>query len=316
MNILITWPGISEEGIRRISEHTNAQIWVSQNKEHAESLIAEADVGVGFVPPSLLARASRMRWLQTGYAGVEGVLAAEWGNSEMLLTNGSGIFGPNIAEQIIGMMIAFTRGLHRARDFQKEKQWRWEYTFGELYGATVGLLGYGDIGRATAERLKPFGCKMLAVRRQAPQDRAGDDLVDGVYPMDALDEVLPQCDFLVCSLPHTEQTAGLLGLDRLRMLPRTAVVVNVGRGSLLPEDDLVEALESGIISGAGLDVTEQEPLPSSSKLWELGNVLLTPHNAGNTPFHEERFLGIFLDNWDRFIEGKSLRNLVEKNHGY
>ncbi len=313
MNLLVVWDELTPQWLDRIAAETGANLMVSRSKDEAAEMISSAHVGLGFVPPALLRDASSMKWLQTAYAGVEGVLGVPWGNPEMILTNGSGIFGPNIAEQIIGMMISFTRGLHKARDAQKQRQWKWPYSFGELYGSRVGLLGYGDIGRETAKRLKVFGCQLTAIRRSPSE---ADEWVDAVYPWTELENVLPQLDFLVCSLPHTEATAGMLPLRRLQMLPKHAVVVNVGRGSLMPEPDLVEALETGCIAGAALDVTAVEPLPTESRLWELDNVVLTPHNSGQTPYHVERGLQIFFDNWQRFREGKALKNLVTPDLGY
>ncbi len=313
MQILIVWDDLTPEWLDRIAAETGAQLLVSRNKQEAAAMIEHADVGLGFVPPSLLQEATAMQWLQTAYAGVEGVLAVPWGNPDMVLTNGSGIFGPNIAEQIVGMMITFTRGLHKARDAQKQHQWEWPYTFGELYGSHVGLLGYGDIGRETAKRLKAFGCQLTAIRRSPGKP---DDWVDAVYPYTDLDDILPNLDFLVCSLPHTQFTEGLLPLRRLQMLPNHAVIVNVGRGSLLPEADLIKALETQEIGGAALDVTAVEPLPPSSRLWDLDNVILTPHNSGNTPYHVERGLDIFFANWRRFRRGEPLLNVVVPEVGY
>ncbi len=313
MKLLVMWDGLKEDAIEAIRQKTGAEVYVAENQQDAGKLIADADVAFGFVPTHLLEKAHALQWLQTAYAGVERILDSPWGNPDMILTNGSGIFGPCISEHIIGMMVGFSRGLHIARDHQWKRQWRFAYPMAELTGAAVGLLGYGDIGRETAKRLQPFGCILRAIRRSVSEP---DQYLDSVHTMDQLDSLLPELDYLVCSLPHTDETAGLITLERMKRMPKTSVIINVGRGSLIPEDDLVAALKDGVIAGAGLDVTPREPLPDDSALWSLENLVLTPHNSGWTPYHVQRGLRIFFQNWDRFIHGDPLINQVEPNKGY
>lgn len=316
MNLLVAWSQLNQEDVEKIRQHTGAKILQAQSKEDLPELVAQADVIFGFVPPVLLSKAVRCRWLQIPYAGAEAVLAAEWGNPEMVLTNGSGVFGPNIAEHVIGMILTFNRGLHVARDHQKDRLWRWEsdYPFRELTNSTVGILGFGNIGQHVAKRLSQFGCKIVGFRTR-PQ--GNEEHVQAVYPLAEIDDHLGSLDYVVCALPHTSSTIGFLGKERLAKLPRHAIVINVGRGSLIPEKDLIEALTEGIIAGAGLDVLPEEPLPKESKLWAIPNLVITPHNSGLTPYHTERALDIFLENWKSFVQkGRPHRNVVDISRGY
>jgi phosphoglycerate dehydrogenase-like enzyme len=316
MNILVSWDMLDANDVELIRDRTGAAVLQAESKEQLGELISQADVIFGFVHPSLLARAERCHWLQIPYAGVERVVSVPWGNPEMVLTNGSGIFGPNIAEHVMGMILAFNRGLHVARDYQHSRTWQWAkpYSFRELTESCVGILGFGDIGRHVAKRLAGFDCQVIAFRTVP---RGDEGYASEVYALSELDQHLPRLDYLVCALPHTPKTAGFLHKERLRRLPKHAVVINVGRGSLIPEQDLVEVLKAGELAGAGLDVLPQEPLPAESELWSLPNVIITPHNSGLTPFFKARALEIFLENWASFVEtGSPVRNVVEREKGY
>lgn len=316
MNLLVCWNELQNQDVDLIRSRTGANVTVCENKEDSWALVEEAHVIFGFVSPEVLVKAKKCQWLQIPYAGVERILAAEWGNPQMVLTNGSGIFGPNIAEHVIGLLLAFNRGIHLARDFQSKRQWSWDvfYPFRELTGSTVGILGYGDIGQQVGKRLEGFDCNVIGFRRN-PQGM--EKYAQQVYSIDEFHSYAGMLDYLVCALPHTTQTVGFLNRHRLQKLPKHAVVINVGRGSLIPEADLLLALEEGWIQGAALDVTPQEPLPESSPLWAMENVIITPHNSGRTPFHRERAFHIFFENWEHFqIHGKPKRNVVDPKRGY
>ncbi len=314
MRILVIWnSSLKETELEQLRAETGADIIVAKSPEEARAQAPNADVIFGFARGDLLPHAVNTQWTQVPYAGVEGLLRAQWGNPSMILTNGSGIFGKCIAEHILGMLLSFTRGLHVARDHQRQANWHWRYPMRELYGRTVGIVGFGDIGEETAKRLKAFDNYVIGLRSNpAKLSRYADEMLS----IKALDTVLPRLDFLVCALPHTEATTGLLTGERLRRLPNHAFVVNVGRGSLFVEEDLVEALQSGTIAGVGLDVTREEPLPADSPLWKMENVILTPHNSGQTPRHWERALDIFVKNWQRFNNGEPMLNTVDYRRGY
>ena len=316
MNLLVFWNELQDEDLAQIREKTGANVIVCEAKEDSWDLVRDAHVIFGFVSPDVLANAVKCQWLQLPYAGVERILAAEWGNPQMVVTNGKGIFGAPIAEHVIGLLLAFNRGFHVARDFQAKRQWSWDvsYPFRELTGAVVGILGFGEIGQQVGKRLEDFDCKVIGFR-QRPQGT--EKYAQHVYSINEFDSYLGMLDYLVCALPHTSETVGFLNRHRLRKLPSHALVVNVGRGSLIPETDLILALRNGWIGGAALDVTPQEPLPENSPLWKMENVIITPHNSGRTPCHKKRAFEIFFENWEHFqIHGKPKRNVVDPKRGY
>lgn len=316
MQLLVIWPELKDKDLELIAAETGADVLTGFTGEEALKHAPEADVILGgFMAPEVLAAASKCRWLQAPYAGVERILAAKWANPEMILTNGRGIFGPNISEHVIGLMLSFNRGFHLCRDNQNRKVWdpHLPIPFRELTGATVGILGYGDIGSHVAKRLAGFDCKVVGFRQHpGPGDEA-----QNVYGIDRLPEFMTCFDYLVCALPETEKTIGFLDKNLLHLLPSHAIIVNVGRGSLIPTEDLIQALEEGWIAGAGLDVTSPEPLPADNPLWAMPNVIITPHHSGFTAYYKQRALEIFLENWKHFTQtGKPAINVVDPSLGY
>lgn len=320
MRLLVTWKDLNDEDLRRIENETKATVLKGFTEEEAVKWAADADVILGgFVSSPMLSVAVNCRWMQTPFAGVEGILALHWGNPHMILTNGRCTFGPNISEQVVGLILSFNRGLHLARDNQNQRIWepRLPIPFRELTGSTVGILGFGDIGSHVAKRLAGFDCKVLGFRQhpQSTVNRQGD--AEAIYGMDRFDEFLGAFDYLVCALPETDKTVGFLDGSRLQRLPRHAIVVNVGRGSLIPTEDLIQALEEKWIAGVALDVTSPEPLPRDNPLWTMPNVIITPHNSGYTAFLKRRALQIFFENWEHFIEtGIPRINVVSHTLGY
>lgn len=316
MRLLIVWNDLDAVDLRKIADYTGATVLIGSSKGETLALAPTADVIFGFVSADILEVAGNCRWLQTPYAGAETILNAKWGNPQMIYTNGSGIFGPCIGEHVVGFILSFNRGLHLARDHQNQREWRPKLgiPFRELTGATVGILGYGDLGRQVAKRLNGFGCRVIGFRQHP---KGSEPYADAVYGIDRFDEFLGELDYLVCTLPHTAKTIGFLDKNRMQRLPKHAIIVNVGRGSLIPTDDLIFALEQKWIAGAALDVTDPEPLPPESPLWGMSNVLITPHNSGYTVFHKERALEIFLENWRHFRNDGSPRiNVVSYKLGY
>lgn len=316
MRLLINWKELTPEDLDLIRERTQATLLQGNSKEELLELAPQADVIFGFIFSGLLEAATNCSWLQTPYAGAESVLAATWGNPEMVYTNGRGIFGPPIGEHVLALILAFNRGLHIARDNQKKQLWEpnFSYEFKELTGARVGVLGYGDLGSQVAKRLKGFDCEIIGFR-QHPQ--GNEPYAQAVYSLDEFDQMAPNLDYLVCTLPHTEKTVGFLNKKRMQLLPEHAIIINVGRGSLIPTDDLILAINNGWIRGAALDVTDPEPLPREHPLWNLENVIITPHNSGFTPYHKQRALEIFFENWRYFREGGLPKvNVVDSKLGY
>jgi phosphoglycerate dehydrogenase-like enzyme len=298
----------------------NTHVTISTDPAKLAELAPEADVILNgeFKDPKLLKNvfplAKRLRWMHVLSAGVEHVLTPEIIASPVPLTNGRGVFRRPLAEWAIGAMLHFLYDYRRLVRQQEAGVWA-DFDIEELGGKVVGIVGYGEIGRAVAERAKPFGCKIVALRRK-PENSAGDPLIDRAYAPPQIDEMLAVCDFVVAAAPMTAQTRGLIGPAQIAVLKSSAVVINIGRGPVIDEPSLVAALESKKIRGAALDVFTVEPLPAGHPFYKLENVLLSPHSADHTKGWRDRAFQCFLDNFSRFVKGEPLENVVDKHAGY
>jgi phosphoglycerate dehydrogenase-like enzyme len=290
----------------------------------AEALAAVADAevyfGFGITRPLFLG-ARRLRWVHSAAAGVRGSLFPEMLESRVLLTNSAGIHAVPIAETVIGGLLYLLRGLDMAVEQQRESRWdksRFvadDSPLRELGDCRALILGTGGIGTEIARRLAAFGARCVGVRRQP--SRGAPPGFERVVGLASFDDELPDADVVVIAAPLTPETNGALDAARIGRLRRGAIVVNVARGALLDEGALAAAIASGALRGAVLDVFREEPLASSSALWHLRSVLLTPHISPVSPGRFwPRQLELFLDNWRRYVDGAPLRNLVDKQAGY
>ena len=286
----------------------------------ADAALSEADIVLGWaVRRDNFARARRLRWIQVTAASVTSLMFPELVQSSVIVTNGRGIHAVSMAEHALGVILAFARKLHLARDAQQRREWlaqeMWSGPppFLDLAGATLGLIGFGTIGRAIAERARLLGMRVLAVRRHPAADPAP---ADEQWGPDGLPELLERSDWVVIVAPLTPETRGFIGAPQISRMRPGAVLINLGRGALVDEDALAVALASGAIAGAGLDVFRNEPLPPSSPFWTMPQVILTPHVSGFGPRYWERALEIFRRNLRAFLEGRPLENVVDKSAGY
>lgn len=261
-------------------------------------------------PEELLDDAPELEWVQALSAGVDGYPRAALADRGVALTTLSGVHAEPIAEQVVGSLLAFERGLVTAMDQQRRGVWE-RYPTGELMKGTLGIVGLGAIGSRVAELAGAFDMNVLAVKRDPSTN---DSLVDECFGPDGLAEVCERADYLVLACPLTEETRGLVGREELRLLGEDGVLVNVARGEVVDQDALVSALQYHVVRGAALNVFETEPLPADSPLWDLSNVLLTPHVAGSTPRYMERAAGIVAANYRTLYENGGtkahLRNLA------
>jgi phosphoglycerate dehydrogenase-like enzyme len=280
---------------------------------------ADALLGQGLEAESL-ARASRLRWVQLPTAGVRGALFPELVESPVVVTNARGVHAVPMAEHLLALMLALVRRLPEARDLQRAGRWGqaelWAGgpAFDELDGKTLGVVGPGAVGSALAVRAHALGMRVVAVRR-----RPAEPLPPGVAEARGEAELpwlLAQSDFVADCLPHTARTRGRFGAAEFAAMRPGARFLNVGRGQTVDEAALVGALESGHLAGAGLDVTAAEPLPAGSPLYALPQVLLTPHVSGTSRRFWERAGELLADNLERFLDGRPLRNVVDKREGY
>lgn len=274
-----------------------------------------AQVILGNVPAAMLHGSPALEWLQTNSAGVEAYIQPGVLAGDTLLTNATGAYGLAIAEHMLGMLLELFKKLELYRDAQKSGAWQSQGAVKAVYGSTVLVLGMGDIGGEFAARCKALGAKVIGVRRSP---RPCPEYADEVHLLEDLDSLLPQADVVAVTLPGTDATRGLMSRERLAKMKEGAVLLNVGRGFIVDTEALCDALERGHLSGAGVDVTDPEPLPPTHRLWNIPTAVVTPHISGFYHLREthERIVGIFLENLRHFQAGEPLRNLVDFVTGY
>lgn len=274
-----------------------------------------AQVILGNVPAAMLHGSPALEWLQTNSAGVEAYIRPGVLAGDTLLTNATGAYGLAIAEHMLGMLLELFKKLELYRDAQKSGAWQSQGAVKAVYGSTVLVLGMGDIGGEFAARCKALGAKVIGVRRSP---RPCPEYADEVHLLGDLDSLLPHADVVAITLPGTDATRGLMSRERLAKMKEGAVLLNVGRGFIVDTEALCDALERGHLSGAGVDVTDPEPLPPTHRLWNIPTAVVTPHISGFYHLREthERIVGIFLENLRHFQAGEPLRNLVDFTTGY
>lgn len=286
----------------------NAHVVVKRLSEVTEQDVHAAHVIFG-PPRKWVADAPHLRWMQLPSAGADGYVHLR---PDVPMTKSSGVFGIPIAEWVIGAILMLTRRMHVYRDQQRQSLWQRAEGAKEIYGSTVGIVGLGDLGVEIARRVRPFGCRVLGARR-----RPGGALPANVDAVMELDKLLPQVDFLILAVPGTPETNGMLSASRIASMKQGSYLVNVGRGTTVDEEALIEALRSGHLAGAALDVTVVEPLPPESPLWQMEQVIICPHSSGISPEgNADRRIDIFCDNLRRLLAGEPLRNLVDRQAGY
>lgn len=267
--------------------------------------------------PLLLAAFPSIEWVHVRSAGIDFVVSDELSQSDVVVTNAKGQFSSSLAEYAMMACSYFAKDLPRLLKQQKEKDWN-KYDVEELRGKTLGIVGYGDIGRACAKLAHVYGMKIIALRRN-PKLSVNDPFCSVVYGTDkaSLNQLMSESDYIVCSAPSTVETRGMVNADAFEAVKENAVFINLGRGPVVDEDAMIEALKNGKLKGAALDVFDQEPLPKDNELWSLSNVLLSPHNMDQTDIFMHEATEFFVyENLPRFICGKDLLNPVNPKRGY
>lgn len=256
--------------------------------------------------------AGPLRWAHAASAGVNHVLTPEVVASDIVVTNSRGVFDEPMAEYVLGLALALAKDLPTTLSHQRERRWRHRETE-RLSDRHALVAGTGPIGRAIGRKLRAIGMTVTGLGRVA---RAMDPDLGEVLPMSSLSEVLPDVDYVVLAAPLTADTLGMIDAKALAAMKPTARLINVGRGPLVVQEDLVEALAAGRLGGAALDVFVDEPLPGSSPLWNLPNVIVSPHMSGDVVGWRSELVALFVDNLSRYIGGQPLRNVVDKTRGY
>ncbi|MGM0605257.1 MAG: D-2-hydroxyacid dehydrogenase [Halobacteriota archaeon] len=284
----------------------NREVAIARTPDEEQALLESAPIVTGVsISEADLDRAERLELFACIYAGTSHLPLAAFKAREIAVTNASGVHGPNIAEYVIGAMVMTARRFPRAMRQQERNEWR-SFQTTELRGSTVTIVGLGAIGTAIVDRLEPFGVETVGVRYSPEKGGPTDE----VYGFDELHDALSDTDYLVLACPLTDETAGLIDADAFLTMPSHATVINIARGPVVDTDDLLSALRSNKIAGAVLDVTDPEPLPPEHPLWDFGNVVITPHNAGHTPKYYERVSDILASNVEALERGTDLKNRV------
>jgi phosphoglycerate dehydrogenase-like enzyme len=313
---------LSEQDVAALrSAAPNAQICIAADLQAALIEVADAQVYVaGRWSDEILAAGRSLRWVHFTWAGMDDVLSPALVESEVTVTNSAAVFAVPMAEHAMALMLAFARGVHLCSRRKPAQLWHGEGSrrsvasqLGELNGATLGVVGFGGVGSAAAQRAKAFGMRVLAVRRhpERPCEHADEALTP-----DHLSDLLSRSDYVLISCALTPDTRGLMGELQLGWMKPGAVLINVARGAVVDEPALVEALRAGHIRGAALDVTCEEPLPLDSPLWEMENVIVTPHISGTSPKTWNRQMERLLENVRRYAAGEPLLSVVDKCAGY
>lgn len=286
----------------------------------AESEIPEnnfdADIIYGFAP-SIVKASKNLKWLCVPWAGVDSLMVPGYfANEECLLTNAAGAYGVSIAEHMIAVSLVMMRCLDEFMEETRAGQWKMPRPQKSLKDCRITVLGTGDIGTTFAKRARAF--EPASITGVCRSGRAASDVYDKVLQVSQLDSILPETDLLAMSLPATEETRGILSRKRLGLLPEGAYIVNVGRGSAIDEEALADALDSGHLAGAALDVFQKEPLPEGNRLWKTKKLLITPHVAGNMTlaYTKDKNVEMFLEDLENFTKGKALHYLVDRKLGY
>jgi phosphoglycerate dehydrogenase-like enzyme len=259
----------------------------------------------------LISETSNLQWVHTISAGVEHVLFPDLIESDIVLTNASGVFNVPIAEMVLSYMLAVAKRLPDFLIQQRDHRWN-TLRLEELRGQTAGIVGMGSIGTEVARLCQTFGMTVLGLQRHAEPSQHADE----VLPSEDLHDLMSRSDFVVIAAPLTEETRGMIGATEIAAMRPDAWLINIARGAIVDQPALIEALEEERIGGACLDVFAEEPLPEGSPLWNLPNVIITPHNSWSSPHLEDRAADLFLENLERYVAGRPLMNVVDKEAGY
>jgi phosphoglycerate dehydrogenase-like enzyme len=330
---LVIHPAVEPERLSALRAAAPEAEWVNAADEpRAIAAMPGADALIGKITPAMLAAADRVRWVQTFTASLEHYIFPALEAHPCVMTNVRGLFGDVIADQVMGYVLCFARNLHTY--IRQQREHRYEPAGGEsarvsnttgpgtvnamdratiyLPDATMGIVGMGGIGREIARRARAFGMSVRGVDR-FPDRVAPPEGVEEVMGMGELPELLGWSDFAVIAAPQTPETTGWFNAETLAHLRPSSYLINIGRGAIVVLDDLVSALRAGRLAGAALDVYEVEPLTADHPLWDLPNVILTPHTAGYSPVIAARHLATLVENVGRFARGEPLINVVDKS---
>jgi phosphoglycerate dehydrogenase-like enzyme len=321
--------------VRHPFDQWNAPPWFSERLEHefpqfkivhlpdyarVDEEIVDAEIVVSWsIRPEQIAAARKLRWIHSPAAAVHQLIVPELVNSDVVLTNAREVHGPVVAEHVIALIFALAKQIPESVRLQQKHVWGQQVLWDEqprireVAGATLGLIGLGSIGRPVVKSAKALGMHVIAVREHTEKGTEG---ADAVYSPAQVDEIFGQADYIVLAAPVTDSTKAIASAARLALMKRDACLINVGRGPLVDESALVEVLREKKIGGAAVDVFPKEPLTADSPLWDIPNLLITPHTAALTDKLWERHYALFSENLQRYLTGEPLLAVVDKRKGY
>jgi phosphoglycerate dehydrogenase-like enzyme len=319
--VLVLTANMADKGLALLEQlPRGTNLAVGTSAEAFDRLAEDADVIFNWSAGGALLRevflmCPRVRWVHLRSAGLDGVIFRELAESPVPLTNGRGVFSPSLGEFALAAMLYFAKDLRRMIRNQEAARWE-QFDITEIVGQTVGIVGYGDIGRAVATRARAMGMRILAIKRHGPPLYNVDPLVNQFYKPEERLEMVRRAHYIVASAPLTPETRGMIGEAEFAAMLPEAVVINLGRGPVIDEPAMIRALREKRIRGAALDVFDQEPLPEGHPFYSLKNVLLSPHCADHTPDWTDRAMRFFLTQFEHYARGEPLQNAVKKNLGY
>ena len=306
----------SEQKIQYLEDKYGVKIHLMEEGRFPEgSLLDEIEIYAGWRIGSSIELMPQLKWIQLYSVGVDRYIdKLSSMENPPRITNNRGAYGIPLGEHSMALLFAVNRRIGQYVRNQIERNWRYQGSIKEVAGSTAGIVGFGDVGKYTAKMLHALGAKVLV---QKLNETAKPEYVDEIYyGNEGLDAMLPKCDFVLISLPGTEDTRHLFDKQRMLKIKQGAVITNVGRGYVIDCDALAELIELGHITGAGLDVTDPEPLPKDHKLWGMDNVIITPHMAGSSPNFSERLFEVFEENLKSYLAGERMPNEIDFNKGY
>lgn len=315
MKIIFTIP--TEDGVRERFQSIapDAEFVFAAPKELSESDLEDADILIGNVPPKMLHAPERLRFFQTNTAGsnnytVPGVLAPA-----TVLCNASGAYGLALAEHMLSQLLMVIKKLDVYLDAQKEHRWIDAGPVRRIYGSVTLVVGAGDIGTEFGKRMSALGSRVIGIRRHKTR---APEWMSACGTMEDLEKWIGEADYIACALPETPETYHMMDREMLSRVKKDAILLNIGRGTLVDTDAVIDVLKNGSLGTYITDVTDPEPLPADSPLWDCPNVYITPHISGNYHLHEtyERVIAIAERNLKAFLAGEKLVNVVDRETGY
>lgn len=319
MKIVLTprehiWADVTAEQIQHMKEAGATDVIVTNDREVMLREIRDADALIGVIDPEMLEHAGQLRWVQALSSGVDAMLFTEFVASDIVLTSEKGLVGPHLADHAFGLLLGLTRSLAWAA---RQRRWanRLEMRRAscELTGLTAGIVGLGGTGTEIARRAQAFGMRSLAVD---PDVSEAPPFVESLSTPDELHEMAGESNVMFVACPLTDETYHLIDMAVLDAMPESSFLINVTRGPIVDQEALIAALDSGRIAGAGLDVTEEEPLPDDSPLWDYDNVLISPHTAGASQHRVGRLQNRVYRNIRHLLDGENLEGVIDKHKGY